>query len=97
MFRGKSLVMAMAAVFLPIEANALIFDGAHNGGNPYFFFLPPRVEVPDLPGSFDPTLDPVVEIVDLATDTLVVQFTTDDAVWIGKQLAKVYGNACVFA
>jgi hypothetical protein len=43
----------------PGEISALISDGAH-GGNSHFFFLPPMVESPTIPGSetFNPALQP---------------------------------------
>jgi hypothetical protein len=67
----------LTAILSPEVASALISDGVHHSGNPQFYFLPPLVAAPDLPGSFDPTLDPVVEIVELTTETLVARFTTD--------------------
>jgi hypothetical protein len=77
MWKSKWVFVAVAIMLSPVGANALIFDGAHNAGNPHFYFLPPMVRAPSLPGPFDPTLDPVVEIVELATDTVVAVFTTD--------------------
>jgi hypothetical protein len=44
-----------------------ISDGAHGGGNPGFFFLPPTVVAPSFSGAFDPGLSPTVEICALAT------------------------------
>src|SRR5437667_12007625 len=77
MIRSKWVFVAVAVGLLPVAAKAFIFDGAHHYGNPHFFFLPPMVDAPKLPGVFDPTLHPVVEIVDLADGSLVAVFTTD--------------------
>src|SRR5207253_7607948 len=65
--------------------SALIMDGAHHGGNPDFFFLPPLAADPTGgpnfdPGKFNPNLSPTAEVcrlsgdpasgaVDCATDT----------------------------
>lgn len=46
----------------PPPIAATISDAVHGGGNPHFFFLPPMVESPAPTGTFDGTLDPVVEI-----------------------------------
>jgi Galactose oxidase, central domain len=58
-------------------------DGAHNGGNPDFFFLPPMVGNPSGnpefdPGQFNPGLAPTVVVCDWTTGcaTPVAQFTT---------------------
>ncbi len=40
-------------------------DGAHNSGNPHFFFLPPLVKQPSFSGVFNPALRPVVVICQL--------------------------------
>jgi hypothetical protein len=55
------------ATALPGELNALIVDGAHSGGNPDFFFLPPLQPSPLRSrnfdrGRFNPNLLPVVKI-----------------------------------
>jgi len=42
--------------------SADIQDGAHGGGNPHFFFLPPTVAQPSFSGVFNPNLGPVVQI-----------------------------------
>src|SRR2546430_3768880 len=45
-----------------------ISDGAHQGGTPGFFFLPPLVAQPTTGGAFDadiPTLNPQVAICDI--------------------------------
>jgi murein DD-endopeptidase MepM/ murein hydrolase activator NlpD len=39
-----------------------IFDGSRQGGNPGFYFLPPLVSKPNPTGTFDPSLEPVVQI-----------------------------------
>ena len=44
-----------------------IVDGAHGGGNPHFFFLPPLVPQPSFSGVFNPNLGPVVQICTLTT------------------------------
>ena len=46
-----------------------IFDGAHSGGNPHVFFLPPAVAQPSFSGTFDPTLSPEVEICEYDSQT----------------------------
>jgi hypothetical protein len=82
---GAATIVTVGALLLllwPLGAEALIFDAVHNGGNPHFYFLPPLVRGLDLPGDFDPTLDTVVEIVDLSTDDVIAEFTTDDALRI---------------
>jgi hypothetical protein len=48
--------------------SAAVLDGAHNGGNPHFFFLPPLVRNPHANGDFNPHLLPVVEICALRSD-----------------------------
>src|SRR6266436_2906588 len=85
MFRTKWLIIALTIMLVPGAANAFIFDGAHHDGNPHFYFLPPMVPAPDLPGAFDPTLDPVVEIVDLFPGDVVAEFTMDDALQIDDE------------
>lgn len=45
--------------------SALLMDGAHNSGNPHFFFLPPLVGQPTTSGVFNPALKPVVAICQL--------------------------------
>lgn len=39
-----------------------IVDGAHNAGNPHFYFLPPLVSNPNASGQFDPAGNPRIEI-----------------------------------
>ena len=53
----------------PTEPSYAISDGAHNGGNPRFYFLPPMVSSTSYTGVFDATASPVVEICALATPT----------------------------
>src|SRR5438093_12839838 len=53
--------------------SALIMDGAHHGGNPDFFFLPPLAADPtggpnSDPGKFNPTLAPPAEVCTLTRD-----------------------------
>src|SRR5262245_27804560 len=43
----------------------LIQDAVHNAGKKGFYWLPPIASVPKPTGVFDPTLSPVVEIVEL--------------------------------
>src|SRR2546430_8238826 len=43
-----------------------IRDGAHNGGNPHFLFLPPIVASPSTTGSFDATQAPTIAVCQLA-------------------------------
>src|SRR5437764_1017828 len=53
--------------------SALIMDGAHHGGNPDFFFLPPLAADPSGgpnfdPGKFNPNLAPTAEVCRLTGD-----------------------------
>src|SRR5438477_2119051 len=55
-----------------------IRDGAHNGGNPHFYFLPPIVASPSTSGSFDATQAPSVTVCPLTGSdcgTVVAQFS----------------------
>jgi hypothetical protein len=49
---------------------AAISDGGHSGGNQHFFFLPPMVAppLPTFSGTFDASVQPVVEICKLGTN-----------------------------
>ena len=68
-----------------------LFDGAHQGGNPHFFFLPPMVSAPSPIGVFDATLAPVVQICAWTSAgcamPLVATFTTDSGP--GSQTVRV--------
>src|SRR2546425_9463259 len=82
--RHFALVVTAAAVLsvgcrdqqpLQPAANAgpayMISDGAHNGGNSHFFFLPPLVPDPSAffhAGTFNSRLSPVVELCQLKND-----------------------------
>ncbi len=48
----------------PGQPQFAISDGAHNGGNSHFYFLPPLVKNPHSNGVFDAGLSPIIEIVD---------------------------------
>src|SRR3989441_658483 len=50
----------------PAAPSFEIRDGAHNGGNPHFYFLPPIVATPNATGSFDATQVPGVTVCQLA-------------------------------
>src|SRR5256885_5502087 len=55
-----------------------IRDGAHNNGNPHFYFLPPIVVNPRATGSFDPAQAPSVTVCQLTgTDCapVIAQFS----------------------
>src|SRR5438874_3963242 len=55
-----------------------IRDGAHNSGNPHFYFLPPIVASPNATGSFDATQAPSVIVCLLAGSactTVIAQFS----------------------
>jgi len=54
-----------------------IQDGAHNGGNPHFYWLPPLVPAPSPTGTFDPSSSPVVRISEWngGEGALVAEFT----------------------
>ena len=45
--------------------SGLLKDGANNGGNTHFFFLPPLVKQPSFSGVFNPALKPIVVICQL--------------------------------
>ncbi len=55
-----------------------IVDAVHNSGNEHFFFLPPMVSDPVTSGTFDASLEPVVEICELALcgTSTIATFTT---------------------
>ena len=67
-----TLVLAAAAcrdVPAPTETltpSLAITDGAHNGGNAHFYWLPPLVSAPSPAGTFDPSSSPVVRIAEWA-------------------------------
>jgi YVTN family beta-propeller protein len=81
---GLGLVAACADQTGPTTAapvpTAEIVDGAHSGGNPHFYWLPPMVPSPSFTGSSDGSLSPVVEICEPAVDgcalPLLAEFTT---------------------
>src|SRR3989442_467112 len=50
----------------PAAPSFEIRDGAHNNGNPHFYFLPPIVASPNATGSFDATQAPSVTVCQLA-------------------------------
>jgi hypothetical protein len=54
-----------------------IRDGAHNGGNAHFYWLPPLVSAPSPTGTFDPSSSPVVRITEWAggEGALVAEYT----------------------
>jgi len=54
-----------------------IRDGAHNGGNAHFYWLPPLVPAPSPTGTFDPSISPVVRISEWAgaEGALVAEYT----------------------
>src|SRR2546430_6266700 len=62
----------------PAAPSFEIRDGAHNGGNPHFDFLPPIVASPSATGSFDATQAPSVTVCLLAGSactTVIAQFS----------------------
>lgn len=52
----------------PLEPNPTIFDAAHSGNVPGFYFLPPMVPDPQASGTADSQLEPTVEICALGTN-----------------------------
>ena len=50
-----------------------ILDGAHSGGNPHFFFLPPLVPAATFSGTSDGTRAPVVKVCDWSGTTCVAR------------------------
>src|SRR5512145_1999011 len=54
-----------------------IRDGAHNGGNAHFYWLPPLVSAPSPTGTFDPSSSPIVRISEWsgAEGALVAEYT----------------------
>lgn len=83
-----SIAIVFAISFLPLTAQAFINDGAHNGGSTNFFFLPPMVDNPNVTGTFDSTLNPVVEVLDLQEGTAIATFTN-----AGKASEKLRVNS----
>ena len=68
----QPLPITPSAVPGPASPSFAISDGAHSGGNPDFFFLPPLVANPVSnpnfkPGTFNPHLQPVVRVFLLPT------------------------------
>jgi len=59
-------VNAPTAARVPAAPSFEIRDGAHNSGNPHFYFLPPIVASPNATGSFDATQAPSVTVCPLA-------------------------------
>src|SRR3989454_5952249 len=59
-------VNAPTAARVPAAPSFEIRDGAHNSGNPHFYFLPPIVATPNATGSFDATQVPGVTVCQLA-------------------------------
>lgn len=53
-----------------------IHDGAHDGVEKHFFFLPPMVSMPSVSGTFLGTLSPVVTVIDLESGSVVKSFTS---------------------
>ena len=53
---------APTALRPPAAPRFEIRDGAHNGGNPHFVFLPPIVASPSTTGSFDATEAPTIAV-----------------------------------
>src|SRR6266705_4231505 len=70
-------VNAPTAARVPAAPSFEIRDGAHNSGNPHFYFLPPIVASPNATGSFDATQAPSVIVCQLASDCgpVVAQFS----------------------
>src|SRR5438128_1666284 len=63
---------------LPVQPTApplqfQILDGAHSGGNPHFFFLPPLVPAATFSGTSDGTRAPVVKVCDWSGTTCVAR------------------------
>src|SRR2546426_6867607 len=50
-----------------------ILDGAHSGGNPHFFFLPPLVPAPTFSGTSDGTQKPVVKVCEWSGTTCLTR------------------------
>src|SRR5260370_40391204 len=61
----------------PAAPSFEIRDGAHNNGNPHFYFLPPIVASPNATGSFDATQAPSVTVCQLASSgcPVIAQFS----------------------
>ena len=69
---------APTALRPPAAPRFEIRDGAHNSGNPHFYFLPPIVASPNATGSFDATQAPSVTVCPLTGSdcgTVVAQFS----------------------
>lgn len=67
------------AVLQPVTSLS-IQDAVHQSGNEHFFWLPPMVQAPDYAGTFDGSLDPLVQICEWDGSAcvlpLVAEFTT---------------------
>lgn len=61
---------------IAVREGKSVSDTAHDGDGGHFYILPPMVKSPDYYGVFDHTLDPVVEIIDMADGTILETFTT---------------------
>src|SRR6266571_423973 len=70
-------VNAPTAARVPAAPSFEIRDGAHNSGNPHFYFLPPIVASPNATGSFDATQAPSVTVCQLASSgcPVIAQFS----------------------
>src|SRR6266550_4355952 len=70
-------VNAPTAARVPAAPSFEIRDGAHNNGNPHFYFLPPIVASPNATGSFDATQAPSVTVCQLASSgcPVIAQFS----------------------
>lgn len=80
---GLMLAAACSDVSNPVTSpRALIYDGAHSGGNPHFYFLPPLV--PAVPSTAPAEMGLAPEVVICEWDgsgctATVAHFTTDPA------------------
>ena len=81
---------APTALRPPAAPSFEIRDGAHNSGNPHFYFLPPIVATPNATGSFDATQAPSVTVCQLAGSDcapVVAQFSPTSGT--GSALVRV--------
>lgn len=77
----------------PATPTLAISDAVHSAGNEHFYLLPPLVPNPDPTGTFDPALEPVVEVCewDAVCGTVVARFTM--ATGTGSNLIRVDAEA----
>ncbi len=72
----KSSDAPLGGSIVKAEEYMFVFDGAHNDGNEYFYFLPPMVSNPEYGGLFDYEQEPMVTIME--DDLEIARFEMGD-------------------